>query len=226
MGWFAITRAILELLYFASSIAIAIFAFLGLRQIKLGLDQLKITKEIAKTNAKRESVKFASDQCRYFAETAMPLLKKLMDEYNRAGWTFLQVLTPPGQVPFTIQNGEITGQHFNAKALDEQYPKTGDFVVNYLNALESFAIPFAHGVADEEIGFKETARTFCKQIALHMPVIYQMRRTNSARYESSMTLFVLWNNRLAAEAAAPVMKAMGELKRAAEERIKPLDHNF
>jgi hypothetical protein len=59
-----------------------------------------------------------------------------------------------------------------------------------------------------------------------MPVIFQMRNENLARYESSMRLFVLWNNRLAAEAAAPVMKAMGELKKAAEERIRPLDHNF
>ncbi|MFZ1010299.1 MAG: hypothetical protein WAN65_25905 [Candidatus Sulfotelmatobacter sp.] len=134
MGWLVTTRGILELLYFASGIAIAVFAFLGLRQVKLGLEQLQITKEIARTNAKRESVKFASDQCRYFAETAMPLM--------------------------------------------------------------------------------------C------MSAIFQIRKMNIARYESSMKLFVLWNNRLEAEAAAPAMKALGELKKAAEERIKPLDHNF
>jgi hypothetical protein len=226
MGWFATTRALLELLYFASGIAIAIFAFFGLRQITLGLDQLKITKEIAKTNAKRESVKFAADQCRYFAETAMPLRAKMVEEYNRAGWTFLRVATPLGQLPFTIQNGEVTSHNFDLKALDDQYPKTGETLVSYLNALESFAIPFAYGVADEEIGYKETARAFCHEIQTHMPAIFHMRKVNIARYESSMKLFVLWNNRLVAEATAPVMKAMGELSKAAEERIKPLDHNF
>jgi hypothetical protein len=226
MGWFAATRAILELLYFASGIAIAIFAFLGLRQIKLGLEQLKITKEIAKTNAKREAVKFASDQCRYFAETAMPLRTKLLDEYRRAHWSFLSVIAPPDHLPFVIQNGEITNNKFDIKALDAQYPSTGDFVTNYLNSLEAFSIPFASGVADEEIGYKETARAFCKELQMCMPAIFHIRKLNVARYESSMKLFVLWNNRLAAEAAAPVRRAMDALTKAAEERIKPLDHNF
>jgi hypothetical protein len=226
MGWFATTRAILELLYFASGIAIAVFAFLGLRQIKLGLEQLKITKEIAKTNAKRESVKFASDQCRYFAETAMPLRMKMLEEFHRAGWTFLALTHPPDGPAFVIQNGEILSLRFNIKALDEQYPKTGGFVTDYLNSLESFAIPFAYGVADEEIGFTETARAFRAEMQMCMPAIFQIRKMNIARYESSMKLFVLWNNRLEAEAAAPAMKALGELKKAAEERIKPLNHNF
>jgi hypothetical protein len=99
-------------------------------------------------------------------------------------------------------------------------------VTDYLNLLESFAIPFAEGVADEEIGFKETSRAFCQEIQMCMPAIFQMRKHNAARYESSMKLFVLWNNRLAAEVVAPVMKAMGDLEKASKERIKPLDHNF
>jgi len=226
MGWLATTRAILELSYFASGIVIAVFAFLGLRQIKLGLEQLKITKEIAKTNAKRESVKFASDQCRYFAEIALPLRFRMLQEYTRAKWTFLSDPKPPDRLLFVIQDGEIASNRFDLKALDEQFPNTGEIVVNYLNALEAFAIPFASGVADEEIGYRETARAFCQDMQRCMPVIFQMRNENLARYESSMRLFVLWNNRLAAEAAAPVMKAMGELKKAAEERIRPLDHNF
>jgi len=59
--WFETLRAILELLYFAAGIAIAVAAFFGLRQIRL-------TKQIAIKNAKREDLKFAAERCQYFAE--------------------------------------------------------------------------------------------------------------------------------------------------------------
>ncbi|MFZ0859893.1 MAG: hypothetical protein WAN18_04370, partial [Candidatus Sulfotelmatobacter sp.] len=51
--------------------------------------------------------------------------------------------------------------------------------VTYLNALEAFAIPFAAGVADEDIGYRETARPFCQGALAYMPVIFQLRATNA-----------------------------------------------
>jgi len=221
MVWFATTRAILELLYFVSAIAIAIFAFLGLRQITIGIEQLKITKEIAKTNAKRESVKFASDQCRYLAEECLRLRTEFGTEYSKSGFKFLQ----QGQPPFVIQNGEITSHSFDLKALREELPHCNSAVL-YLNSLEAFAIPFAAGLADEDIGFSEAARPFCQGAAEMMPVTFHLRQKNLGRYESSVKLYEMWSRRLVVEAAAPVMKAMGDLKKAAEERIKPLDHSF
>jgi hypothetical protein len=112
MGWLKTAHDIFETLYFAAGIAIAVFACLGLKQIKLGLDQLKLTKEIAKTNARRESVKFAADQCRYFAETVMPSRLKMLEEYSRAGWTFLSTPRPPNQLPFVLHGGEIANNNF------------------------------------------------------------------------------------------------------------------
>ena len=50
----------------------AIFAYKGLTQIKLTLEQLKLTREIAKTNAKREAYKLAAEQCGFFAEKSLP----------------------------------------------------------------------------------------------------------------------------------------------------------
>jgi hypothetical protein len=64
-GWFATLRDILELLYFVSGIAIAVAAFWGLKQ-------LQISKQIARTNATREAIKLAADQCRHYAETSVP----------------------------------------------------------------------------------------------------------------------------------------------------------
>jgi hypothetical protein len=48
--WIAGLHTVLELLYFASGIFIATAALLGLRQLKTGLDQIAVTKEVARTN--------------------------------------------------------------------------------------------------------------------------------------------------------------------------------
>ncbi len=219
MGWLATTRAVLELLYFVSSIVIAVAAVFALTQIRL-------TKQIAKANARRESVKLAAELCRYFAETVVPLGSKATEDYNRLGLKFLGVFPPPGQAAFVIQSGEIVSHHFNLKQLAEELPKI-QAVVTYLNALEAFAIPFAAGVADEDIGYRETARPFHQAAQTCMPAIFQLRVLQAGRFESVVRLYASWNRRLAAEVTAPVMKAMQELARdAGKDRIKPLDEGF
>ena len=97
----------------------------------------------------------------------------------------------------------------------------------YLNALESFAIPFAEGVADEDIGYRETARPFCQEAQICLAAIFHLRRLNKGRYESLIKLLSLWSNRLAAEAAVPVLDLLGGLvKEASKGRIKPIEPVF
>jgi hypothetical protein len=227
---FCTVRAFLELLYFASGIAIAIAAFLGLRQLKVGLEQVAISKEVARTNARRESVRYAADQCRYFAEEVVPALTKLATEYQRLGLTFLNALAPDNQGPrhFLIQKGEIVpARGYDLSLLDRDWPKISVPLVTYLNTCESFAIPFAEGVADEDIGYRETARAFCNEIQECLPAIFQLRRMNQGRYESAIKLQAMWSGRLTAEAVAPVMGILGELVRSAgRDRIPPIGPNF
>ncbi len=142
MGWFATTRTILELLYFVSGIVIAVAAVFALGQIRL-------TKQIAKANGRRESVKFAAELCKYYAETVVPLWLKANEDYHRQGLKCLGIVEQQGQPPFVIQNGEIVSHRFNVKQLMDDAPKFNSSVT-YLNSLEAFAIPFAAGVADEE----------------------------------------------------------------------------
>jgi hypothetical protein len=217
-GWFATTRAILELLYFASGIVIAIAAVWALTQIRL-------TKQIAKSNARRESVKLAADLCKYFAESVVPIWAKANDEYKTQQLKYLTVSPPEGQPAFVIKDGEIVSHHFNVKQLPQDLAKH-NLAVTYLNTLEAFAIPFAEGVADEDIGYRETARPFCQGAQLYMPAIFQLRVQNAGRFESIVKLNSAWTNRLAADAVAPVLKIMMQLEKAGEKRIKPLDQGY
>jgi hypothetical protein len=210
-NWFSYVRQILELLYYLSGVAIAVAAFLGLKQ-------LEITRQIARTNATREAFKLAADECRTYGQEVVPLLTAFVTEYDKSKLTFLS--SPPN---FAIENGEIVKHNFDVKLLDAEVPRILVPLVSYLNAVEAFAIFFTAGVADEDIAFQETAVAFCKATISVMPAYFQMRRTNAARFESTIKLFDLWSKRLHVKAMSPAIKSMEDfIKSVGNEKIRPI----
>ena len=221
---YTVIHDVLEWLYYLSGIALAILAALGLRQIGLASEQLRLTKEIAEANKKRESVKLAAEQCRYFAEEVVPALDHLIKECVRLGIQGFKL--PVQQQPhFVVQDGEIKQVNVNLAVLQGEWNKICMVAVAYLNKAESFAIPFAAGVADDAIGFQETAATFCTGISSCLPAIWLLKQTQNVPFHSVLTLYCIWNNRLAADRVAPVLKGMQEIVQAADKdknKIKPI----
>lgn len=204
-------RNILELTYFASNVVIAV-------AVCWGLKQLRITRQIANTNARREAVRIAVDQCKHYADDTVPAFTRLGEEIQRLKLTLF-----PAKPAFTVQGNEIIYQNFDTERWDADYPKIAVVLVKYLNSIEFFAIPFAHGLADEDIGFDEAAMSFCQGVQATMPAFFNMRRLNAARYESAIRLYDLWTKRLTAKALAPAMKSLAELTKAIQQsKIKPV----
>jgi hypothetical protein len=115
------------------------------------------------------------------------------------------------------------GHAFPLPLLQKEIPQISAPLIEDLNAAEAFAISFTSGVADEDLGFRETAIAFCKATRDYMPVYFYARQTNMARHESTIKLFDMWNKRLVANAAALSMKPLDDLIKAAEkDRIKPI----
>ncbi|MGC2706571.1 MAG: hypothetical protein WA361_18790 [Candidatus Acidiferrales bacterium] len=113
--------------------------------------------------------------------------------------------------------------NFDTKVQDAEVPRLIPELVNCLNSFEAFAIPFIAGVADDDLGFQETAVGFCRQVKELMPAIFYTRRKNMARYESTVRLFDLWNKRLEASSMVPLVKSMQAVIRAANEgKIKSI----
>jgi hypothetical protein len=203
-------RAVLEILYFLSGIAVAVLAGFGLRQIWIASEQLKFTKEIVEANKKREAVKLAAELCKYFAETVAPAAQDLWVEYTRLNLHGLD-LKKEG-IKIVCHDTEVKDVIFDFRLLNEEWSKFDWKVTNYLNRLESFAIPFAAGVSDNEIGYQETASAFCTAVLSVLPAIWHVRQTQpGVKYKSALSLFCIWNNRLMAESKETELKHLQAL---------------
>ena len=211
-GWFVTLRAVLELLYFASGVALTLVAIYGLKQIAL-------TKRIANQNARRESIKFAAERCQYYAETSVKLRTTLVRAYQTHQLTCL------ANQRFRVEKGEIVDHSFDAPKMvvcTREIGVVSTEAVSYINSLEAFAIPFVAGVADGELGFQETAASFCKAAKEVMIFIFYLR-SQGTRFESCIRLYESWNLRLEAEKMKPLVEDWNEKIKAAEKaRFPPL----
>jgi hypothetical protein len=208
--WFETLRAILELLYFVAGIVIAGAAIWGLQQIRL-------TKQIAIKNAKREDLKFAAERCQYYAEKCVELETKALSEGRQLG---LSLFTTP--VQFEIEEGEIVKHNVNLQVAGQQVSRMSISLVAYLNSLEAFAIPFVAGVSDEELGFQETAPAFCSGIRQSIAALVVLR-TSGYRYESCIKLYECWSKRLKVEDIKKKMKELEKQSKATDTpKIKPI----
>ncbi|MBZ5614153.1 MAG: hypothetical protein LAO23_09115 [Acidobacteriia bacterium] len=212
-GWFVTLRSILELVYFVSAVVLTAVAFYGLKQLRL-------TKQIAAKNAKRESIKFATERCQYFAETVIPLQDAAANVYRQNKLTCLN------NQRFKVEKGEIVQHNFDPQRMalsEREFSVVGANIVSFLNSLEAFAIPFVAGVADDELGFQETASSFCKGLSEVMLMIVVMRG-RGPRYESAVKLYECWGARLEAQKLRPLVQSMSEKINAAEKaKFPPLE---
>jgi hypothetical protein len=210
--WFQYLRAVLELLYFLSGIGVVVAVGLAFKQVRAAVGQLRIaseqlslTKTLAEANNRREAVKLASDLCRYFAEHVVPALTALVQQCRTQGVTFYGL---PPKPAFALKDGEFTQADFDMKTLAVEIPKVDKEIIEYLNALESFAIPFAAGVAADDIGFQETAHAFCTGVTMCMPAVFFVMTTQGVQFASLRKLYNIWNDRIMAKAMAPAVKQM------------------
>jgi hypothetical protein len=210
---FTTLRSVLELLYFLSGIAIAIIA-------GYGLTQLRLTKRIATKNAKRESVKFAAERCQYYAERVVVIQSAAWQSYH-----VRKLACFVGQT-FAVKDGEIVQHNFESQKAAQCRQELGtdwSKFVELANSFEAFAIPFVAGVADDELGYQETAAAFCLGVSQLMLFIFILR-AQGARFESCVRLYESWFARMEVEKMKPVVKSYREKMKAAEKsKVPPMD---
>lgn len=213
MDWsnlFHYIRNLLEVLYFISGVILATLGFAVFRQLKLSKvsietaqDNLRVASE-ALTSAKddlqirvkREAVILAAEQVEKFGKSILPNAAETTDKLEGEG---IQIKE------WKLENNlfnEVTIKDFESanewlRTLNSTHVSA---LIQILNELESFAMYFTGGAADERIAYPSIAPVFCSNVREIAPLLVSLRQKKinivSGPYQNLITLYDKWASRL------------------------------
>lgn len=201
-------KEILEFIYFLSGPALVFMAYKA-------LEQIKVTRDIAKINSKRESFQITAQECRHYSQNIIPLLDTLDKKIEELD---VQIITK-SKVIITDRKIEIK-PFFDYDHYDESIEQLTPYLVKASNAISDFATFFISGIADESLAYRSLGRTYCNTIKQLAPLLIPLCQNND---DDVMTLFFIWNNRNEKQAAlAEKKKIEKKLKDSSDVYIKPI----
>jgi hypothetical protein len=193
---------ILQALYFLSCIGLFVVAIIGLKQ-------LKIAKDTAKMNAKRESLKLANSQIHHYLTKVVDLQNILDSEIEKHNIKLYK------NAKAIIKGDTITVKLNSDKHELKKLESIAEPLVNTLNSMESFATFFTSKLADEKIAFKAVGKTYCGSVKTLMPDI--AFHASRGHHTNILDLFLIWNNRIE-------QQKLREEKSSIEEKLLQIDN--
>ena len=164
-----------ELAYYIGGLVIAICAVYATKQISLMKQSIII-------QSKRESLSLASEKCLAYFNESIPLvneLYKLLDANNIEFFADWQVLVEDGKLSVINE-------------ASRNYSEIKDIKFNpYLNSVESVAVFFNSGVADDHVGYNTLSYTLLNTLTKLMPIIYYYNK-RGGYYSNIIELYIRW----------------------------------
>ncbi|WP_422103161.1 hypothetical protein [Vreelandella sp.] len=190
----------LEILYFVSGFVMMILFGFGLWQLKLAKDQISLAKDqlqtsknIFKTQSKRAAIEAAVVECRRYSETVVQdslALDKYCKEHEIT--LFDDVVFKKTEDGFSIDPSDVKKEDVVKLAEAE------DIVNRYINGLESYALFFLSGIADENIAFHTNAKEFLESAERGFK-IFPFTNIDQDDAEPIKVLYFLWHKKLEAK---------------------------
>lgn len=190
------------ILGFIAQAAMLVILGFGLKQVGIGLEQVRLAKQSLSVTNERASKEQALAFHERFLSKVMPEVVSARQQLQKAKET----VTYEGPV------GDFTFGSLTAEAL-EAARKRYQPSVGAINELEYYAVAFTSGVADEEVGFLLTGRLYCAYVASLYDLICVLRNDPAyATWQPIVDLYKLWSSRLTkAELQAQRLKTEAEL---------------
>jgi hypothetical protein len=221
-----VLKEIIEYMYYLGGAAIAIIGFLGLKQLKIGLEQIKLSKMDIEIRSKREAALIAINQTEIYCNEIIPAHDDLFLTWDKYGIPIYST----DKATFDPDDNSYIGF---IKQLRKARSSLGEeLVVEILkselylcNKLEAIATYFVTGIADEEIAFISIGRTYCKHVEEFSFTISKLS-SESGYYKNVRRLYEIWHTRLNQQKLEEESKRISEeLKAIKPEYIKPIGNN-
>lgn len=232
-AWWLTVRSILEALYFASGVAIAIAAFKALDQIRLARGQLTVAADalaVAKGDialrVQREAIVQAAQQCDRFADEIIPRLYAWQQAIREAGGT--------SDERWQLNDQEFAWTSFADRKAAEKWqkdPKTdgaSNPAIKALNGMEAFAVYFVKGAADETVAFPSAGKVFCDYVEALAPILVALIEKGKNEYlisgpfENVVSLYKLWSVRVKRGKLEEEAKGLGLTVEGERKSLRPI----
>jgi hypothetical protein len=196
----------LELAYYASGIAVAIIAGLGLRQIRVLKTDIKLRNErAAKERAIEYSTRYLSRYCALNSAWFDYCQKNSVPNYEGPIGNFTYASLPKKYKELLLERWK--------------HPKWLDAI----NELSAIASAFTSGVADECEGFKIIGRSFCLTVEHNYDLLAAAHDRVCPYYYTIVALYQTWRPRMKeAELLDERTKIDLEIAKQTQSKIKPI----
>ena len=187
-------KSVAEFLSFIGTILVAIFALLGLKQLRHGASQIKValnaiksSEEIAKNNAKRESFRIAAEQCMIWAKDIVPLINDFTVLFMAGKYPVLSSCI----VTEDWGTLNVQSQCNNLPGLLHEITSNDGLVITICNRMEAFAMFFTCGVADADKAYWPICDGFCIHVRRFLPYIIR-ENLEHKHFTYTLMLFGAW----------------------------------
>ena len=196
----------LEIIYFISGPAVAVFAFLALGQIRVAREQLEAQRRSLQISSKRDALRLTAEQLAEYSAKIVPLINAFDDGVESENVTFFSKFKVE-----VFQDSIKVSPLINDIDINDAM-KVGRQFVDAANALEAFSSYFSSGVADEGMAYLSVGTTFCGAVKRLAPLLVRLG-ANDMRFSATLHLFTIWSCRLEAE-------TLKKQKREIEDRLR------
>lgn len=180
-------KDVLEFIYYLA--AGPVLAFIAYK----GLAQIRVAKENSNKSAKREAYKLAAEQCSVFADKILKYSNEFDNEIKES--KFLE--------GFDVS---INSEHISVrKKVDVRFDEKDITIINnsnvlqkLINSLEGYAVYFVTGVAEPDVGYFTTGKSYVEIVKRLLPILAPYIEDGHLKH--MMSLFKNWNSRLEQEA--------------------------
>jgi len=151
--------------------------------------QYRHSVQLAKQNSRRASVELAARESAHFGVDVLKRFDEMQKKIDATGSEFLKhakVIKETEELKWDL--ALVT-----AEDRDKLKPAVAD-IMQSLNLLEAFAIPFAYDVADDDVGFAECGRTFVGLFEKYL-TLYSGSNMRLV-YRSTQTVYWRWQKRI------------------------------
>jgi len=191
-----ITKNILEGLYYVAGIALVFGIIIGLKQLNLVKDQVKLLK----TEAMQAKENFYLSNQRASVEKSIEYLGFYKAEIITSTARFRAAIDrelPKKADTYHLFDGQfnLTAADLDKEILSDSIVAQRAGVIEVFNHFEFFGVAMLHGVADEQIVFTPIGRLYCRFIE-EEHVSLSLIREKGVPYKNLLELYKLWSDRL------------------------------